>query len=315
MKYIIIDKRNKKDNIAMDYLGNNVFEKDYSQEEYNNERNVAARVVYPFSNENLDEIFADKDLTGKKVATVGSSGDQVLYAIQHGAKDITVMDANPMAQPYIELKLAAIKNLSYEEFLEYFTYHNILNSKYYRKISHDLSDYTKGFWDNIIMEVGAEDNQDNVFQNLFQSIGVGRDFAVNRGALSYFKDKEKYKALKTKLDGCKIEFIVSQFEDFESALKDKYHLILLSNIYDYINEKDYFNGVKQIKRKHLAKDGIIQIYYQFKGNSLEGFLENFKKYFNLKKLHLQKVKDIRNYEMFKEIIDEGNGNDSFVIYL
>lgn len=315
MKYRIIGEKDKDEHIAMNAFGENVNfcpDKDCKPQK----NNISIRTVFSFTNENLEEIFDNRDLVDKRVATVGSSGDQALYSILKGSNDVTIIDANPMTQPYVELKLAAIKNLSFEEFLDFFTYKNIFNAKYYAKISHDLSDYAKGFWDNIIMEIGEDDNNRTAFWSLFQTVGIGADFTNCRGALSYCKDKMIFNKLKDSLDDCRIEFIVADFKDFSKELSKKFDLILLSNISDYFKDKtDYFKGVKELRRKHLKKDGVMQIYYNFKGFSLQDFMEEFKKYFKFKKVQLQKVKDIRNYEVFKEIIDEGNGNDSYVIYL
>ena len=56
-------------------------------------------MAYTFTNENLDKIFKIMNVKGKKVLTVGSSGDQALYAIGKGAKKVTIIDANPMTLP------------------------------------------------------------------------------------------------------------------------------------------------------------------------------------------------------------------------
>ncbi|MBO7219129.1 MAG: hypothetical protein J6V40_04050, partial [Clostridia bacterium] len=46
--------------------------------------------VYPFSNENTYEMMQKYDMQGKRVLTVGISGDQVLSAALLGAGDITL---------------------------------------------------------------------------------------------------------------------------------------------------------------------------------------------------------------------------------
>ena len=115
--------------------------------------------IYPFSNENIGEFLEGFDLEGKSVITVGSSGDQVLNAVYRGATDVTLFDANIFARYYVELKIAAIKNLSLEEFLKYFTSDNILDWKYYSKVSHDLSDEAKLFWDTLMLELDEENKE------------------------------------------------------------------------------------------------------------------------------------------------------------
>ena len=64
--------------------------------------------VYPLSNEQLNQYFSKLNLNNKKVLTVGRSGDQILYSLLYGAKDITFVDINPYAKFYIDLKIAAL---------------------------------------------------------------------------------------------------------------------------------------------------------------------------------------------------------------
>ena len=68
------------------------------------------------ANEKLNAYFKDLNLKGSRIATVGSSGDQVLNAIFYGAKDITLIDANIFTRAYFEYKTAMIKNLNFDEF-------------------------------------------------------------------------------------------------------------------------------------------------------------------------------------------------------
>lgn len=287
---------------------------DNESRNFNDRENVTTRSLFSFSNENLEAIFENRDLTDKKVATVGSSGDQVLYAILNGSKDITLIDANALSQPYVELKMAAIKNLEFEEFLDYFTFANILSGKYYSKISHDLSEYAKTFWDNILLDLDSDAGEKGAKIFLFQLVGKGADFAQNREALSFCRDKQIYNQLKEKMNGCKVTFKVSTLEDFNKDLDDKYDLILLSNIYDYVNSKKFFECTKKLRKKHMARKGEMQLYYNFTGFSLDDFIDEWRNYNKFKWLKIEKVKDIRNYSVFKDIIDEGLGNSCHVIF-
>ena len=69
--------------------------------------------AYLFSNENLKEYFSKFNFNGKSVATVGSSGDQALNAVYYGSNRVVVIDGNPLSKSFIELKIAAIKNLDF----------------------------------------------------------------------------------------------------------------------------------------------------------------------------------------------------------
>lgn len=103
--------------------------------------------VYPFTTENIAGYMSDLDLKDKKVLTVTGSGDHALNAILKGAIDITCFDVNPEAKNYTIDKIDLIKYLSYEDFLKYMVFDNLLNGKYslelkyynpYSKIKHNL---------------------------------------------------------------------------------------------------------------------------------------------------------------------------------
>ena len=81
---------------------------DYYKEILTDTDNYTPGKVYAFSNENLDDLFNKLDLKDKKVLTVGSSGDQALYSLLYGAKDITIADLNIYTKPFVEFKIAEI---------------------------------------------------------------------------------------------------------------------------------------------------------------------------------------------------------------
>ena len=83
--------------------------------------------VYPFTTENIAG-YMDMDLTGKKIITVTGSGDHIINAILKGCNDITTFDINPLTKEFMELKLEKIKELSLEEYLEFFS--NLDKDKY-----------------------------------------------------------------------------------------------------------------------------------------------------------------------------------------
>jgi len=72
--------------------------------------------IYSFTNENVAGYIDYFDLKNKSLLTVGSSGDQVINAFYKGCRDITLIDVNPFAKYYINLKIAAVISLTYQEF-------------------------------------------------------------------------------------------------------------------------------------------------------------------------------------------------------
>ena len=70
--------------------------------------------LYPFTNENIGAYFSKLDFKDKSVLTVTSSGDHIINSILMGAKEVDAFDVNPLAKHYSELKIAAIKSLTFE---------------------------------------------------------------------------------------------------------------------------------------------------------------------------------------------------------
>ena len=130
---------------------------DFNAEDYELGEEIKSK-VYHCSNERLNAYFKDLNLNNSKIATVGSSGDQVLNAIFYGAKDITLIDANIFTRAYFEYKTAMIKNLDYAEFKSILGRFEMFNWKTYSKISHDLSPRSKMFFDELMLNQDDNDH-------------------------------------------------------------------------------------------------------------------------------------------------------------
>lgn len=221
--------------------------------------NWATGLVYPFSNEYLEEFFDKIDLTGGRAMVVGSSGDQVLHAIDKGAKDITLVDGNMWTLPFVELKLSAMKNLSYEDFKTYMCYGNVFYSKMYSKVSHDLSKQSQAFWDKIMFELPW--SIQNRALEIFSHNGIeGQDYQYGMKFHSYYTSKKKFNELKAKLKDAKVDIKIADLSDFPKVADGKYDLIMLSNILDYVKQKDFFPILKDLNDNHLTDSGKIQAY-------------------------------------------------------
>ena len=102
--------------------------------------------IYPFTSENIAGYMRDLNLTGKKVITVTGSTDHILNAILQGATEITTFDINPLTKPYMDLKISALKNLSYEDFIKLLLFESNMNLDYSIISSLDMPDESKMFW-------------------------------------------------------------------------------------------------------------------------------------------------------------------------
>ena len=119
MCYILIKGEPMKDideyyNSENDLLTEKIFGLSYIRTSpYDN--NTAER-CYCVSNEYLQGYMQQFNLYNKRVATVGSSGDQALNSLLYGSRDVILIDANIHTMAYVEYKIALIKELDFKTF-------------------------------------------------------------------------------------------------------------------------------------------------------------------------------------------------------
>ena len=230
--------------------------------------NVSTNCVYSFTNEELDKLVSFMDVKDKSVLTVGS-GDQALNAIYHGASDVTIIDRNPMALYFADLKVSAIKNLDYKSFLDYFSYDNIFSHKYYSKISHDLCEESRFFWDNAILQCSNIEEGHTLVKSMFHGMGASNiynDIAFGGGMTysKFYRVSNEYDKLKQKLKDIDIKYINCNIADAHLAITDrKFDRILLSNMWDYYYVMDFVEIIDQLKNSLLQLDGKMQLCYFF----------------------------------------------------
>lgn len=237
---------------------------DISYYKEQNGRNGTLSQAYAFSNEKLHNIFKHLRKKSPRVLTVGSSGDQLLYSLYYGSKDITLIDANLYSQYWIEYKMAAIKNLEFEEFKKYFlvdefdTEFNPFNNNVFPKIFHDLSDESKVFWGQIFLN-GYSPEQ--IYQNIIKR----KDSHTDRVYSIFYKEENSYNKVQEILlrQNYKINFINEEFLKFHSVVQGKFDIILLSNIRRYVNDVSFMTTVNGLYDKHLNNGGIIQLHYDY----------------------------------------------------
>lgn len=222
--------------------------------------NYATSMVYTYSNEYLDSVFDGVNIDGGRALVVGSSGDQALHCIKRGAKEVTIMDGNMWTIPFVELKFAAIKNLSFEEFNDYFSYGNIFSPHYYCKVSHDLSEQSQAFWDQIMTSFTFDDMIRGTEYFLHNSV-EGQNFDYGKDFHAHYTDKLEYEKLKKNMRSCKVNIEIADIEDFADRAQGQYDLIMLSNIFDYVSNNIFFPVLRDLNNNHLKEDGQIQAYY------------------------------------------------------
>ena len=214
--------------------------------------------VYLFTNENIHGTLKTAgDLVGKKILTVGASGDHAFESYLLGAGDVHTFDINSNQKNVIELKNHMIRNLSYENFMEFFfDKRNFFNQKILTPISSDFSDDLRKFLKKC--------NGWNMRTNFKYRAAYTTEYDINR--LQYISNKNNYDIVRDRLPEqipfkhCDISTVYQamqynvqkygpnylnhkiQFADtpaMHANFTEKYDLILLSNIFSYLYSDSY----------------------------------------------------------------------------
>ena len=196
--------------------------------------------IYPFTSENIAGYMKNLNLTNKKVLTVTGSTDHILNAVLQGATDITSFDINPLTKPYMDLKISAVKNLSYEEFIQFLLFESKMNLDYNgNELRNSPLFNTKYF---------------NPYSKLWQNL---------------YLEKSKYNLLKQQLKNVDITFINASLKDLR--IEDNFDYMFLSNIADYLNlmyNRDELRKYRDLLNKFQERVNIIYFAYLYDiGNS------------------------------------------------
>lgn len=186
--------------------------------------------VYPFTTEYITGYFKEIDFKDKKVLTVGSSSDQAFNAILLGAGKVVVYDINENTARFGKLKRDIIISSP--------------RSKLYKEVTGIKEVPLSG-------DLFSE--KDLRFMNPYMSSDK-----------SYNKLQE---LLRTNPDS--IEYKIGDITRLSLDENDKYDVILLSNVLQYLDlftdkDKDVYEELKRIfndLKIHLNKEGILQLLY------------------------------------------------------
>lgn len=221
--------------------------------------------IYPFTSENIAGYMKNLNLTNKKVLTVTGSTDHILNAVLQGATDITSFDINPLTKPYMDLKISAVKNLYYEEFIQFLLFESKMNLDYNLISSLDMFNESKNFW---LEQLSKFNNNGNELRNspLFNTKYFN---PYSKLWQNLYLEKSKYNLLKQQLKNVDITFINASLKDLR--IEDNFDYMFLSNIADYLNlmyNRDELRKYRDLLNKFQERVNIIYFAYLYDiGNS------------------------------------------------
>lgn len=219
--------------------------------------------IYPFTNECISKYYNKNEIEGKDVLTVCSSGDHLLNAMLMDAKSVDCFDINKLSKYYMNLKIAGVKSLKYDEFLDFFMKSKqTMNKNTYKILREYLNDNIKNFWDEIFINYNGKNLRKSMLfskdQNNKKSIIKSNDYLI----------PENYEILKNKISYYKPAFYHLDIKDLPDKINKKYDLIYLSNIVKYIDEIfdnptlfEYKKFILNELSKILKDNGLIFLAY------------------------------------------------------
>ncbi len=210
--------------------------------------------VYKISNERTQDYYSY--LIGReKVLSVIGSGDQILNLILEGTKEIDAFDISSFPKYFLYLKMAAVKALSKEEYIEFFYEVNNRSEVYddmYDRISFYLDDEISSFWDSLF---NFFDWQDIYNSTLFSSEPYIAANAINQN--KFLQCDAAYEELRRALDDVVINVYEGDIFDLSCRIDGTYDLVYLSNIVYYNKPDEYKEMLDEFK---LTDNGITLTY-------------------------------------------------------
>ena len=223
--------------------------------------------VYKKTNERLQDM-PDILENKKKVLCVIGSGDQVLNALLSEPEKIDAFDISIFPRYFLELKIAAIKTLTREEYISFFIddidhrREEYYDDLFFEKIAKELGEEERKFWQYLF---DYNDWYDIYNSTLFSSEPVIKSYALTQN--KYLREEEYYK-LREILKNTKIRYINSDILNLE--IDEEYDLIYLSNIVQYVDKHAYKSKVEDFASKIK---GIIVTYLFSKPDAALEFFE------------------------------------------
>ena len=223
--------------------------------------------LYPSATEDMASYYREFKKTGSFL-TVGASGEHVINAINSGATKIDVYDSNLLCEYALSLRLAAIKALSYEEYL---TYYQTFDSDLFIKLADYLDNEAHAYWTTLYYNLSLHGNPSNILSHLlFVYKRLDKNLVKK---INPYLDPKNFQNLKKKIASANITFIPSDLYSLPKHITNQtYDVINCSNIYEYLNfypnvtlekAKQYRNFIINELYPHLNNSGTILVSYLY----------------------------------------------------
>ena len=209
--------------------------------------------IYAHTNEKIASLMGKMNKV-ESALTVGASGDQLLNLMAKGIYNVDTFDINTYVNYYINLRLAAIKEIKDIQELWYFLFD--MHAKGYKESEKSLDSDSYQFWHYLFGRYAyIEDIKVKLFRGDVDEVDImDNNYYLNCNILQEMKKDLKHLN--------RNNFNTHLF-NLHSFIQDKkYDAIFLSNIYDYVDTVKFLRYLR-ILREYLNKNGVIYYSYQY----------------------------------------------------
>ena len=214
--------------------------------------------IHKCTNENMNSPAYIEQLRDRRdILTVIGSGDQVLNSILLGSENIDAFDISRFPKYFLGLKIAAIKVLTYDEFIAFFfNYKKSFPRNLYKKVVSTMDGELKEFWSKVASTRLLTTNyspRSVYFSGLFMNDPKASSSAIQ---LNPYLNEKNYYLLKKKIDYANIRCLTGNIMHLGDQIDKPYDFVNLSNIYMYqmsilTNDAD---SNQEEKYKHFVKN-------------------------------------------------------------
>ena len=228
--------------------------------------------AYLRTTENINGYYDLLWFYNKTVLTVVGSGDQIFEAVLRGAKDVDGFDISINSILLYYLKEAAIKTMSYEEYINFFfVEHYAFSKEGYNALRVRLNPKAREYWDKVFQN----DNPLALIEKMLvgKPTFYGSIAAAGRrlSLLSSYLEKDKYELLQELIEDMNIDIELRDVSEVDSINKT-YDYIILSNIYEYQDSEEFKKLINAYQTK-LNDDGQIIVGYAYHDIDLSAYKE------------------------------------------
>lgn len=225
--------------------------------------------MYVCATEMVSSYYKRLGLRDKRVLTIAGSGDQIINALFYGAKEVVGFDINRNALFLTELKIAAIRTLSYPQFIRYFSQTKTgFSHALYATIRPALSKACKTYFDRLYTAVGSNGlGVSKYFRSRSNLVDKAKVLKIN----GYLADQVAYSKIRKILERSRPTLYVENLLTLATSKKfqgNKFDIINLSNVPNYLtgrsfglNEEDVLAYFRKIKK--LSSVGGIILFYSY----------------------------------------------------